>query len=267
MEFLKLPLIAYPLALLEQVGVTETYINTHHLPETVMAAVDPLKKSLKMKIVYSHETPNILDSAGAMDPLRDFLNGTEPFFLVNSDSVVCFKHTRGLHDLILMHKKQNPLATLLTCPHPEVGKKLGGVWVDPKSRIHSIGMTPSFIKITNNQKTHLQGSVSNEDKHQKKDVEAQNTLRPLHYTGFMVLSPKVLEMVPRNQPSHIFKDVLGPAIKLHEKVMSHCEELDWYETGDWESFKAAERECSKILINDDSNAIALAHKIFGISSI
>jgi len=239
MPFLKLPLLSYPLALLEQVGVTETIINTHHLPETVVTAAESLRSSLKMKISFSHETPHILDSAGALDPLRSRLAGKEPFLMVNADTVLCFQHSHGIQDLLAAHKQNQALATLLTCQHPEVGKKFGGVWVDADSKIHSIGKTP----MSHDSKTKV------------------DQLLGLHYTGFMVLDPKVLNLVPKNRPSHIFKDVLEPAIKNGEKVMSHCESMEWYETGDWESFKDAEKTCSKFLNSAGENSIKLAHKI------
>ncbi len=237
--FLGLPLIAYPLNLIDRAGVSDIIVNAHHLPLSVEAAVNLLTPFLESKVSFSHELPVILNSGGAIDKIRETLESCDNFLLVNADSVINFHHQDGLSRLIESHLKNKSLATLLTCDYPGVGYSIGGVISDKFNRVVSIG------KLTSD--------------HTKLGLEEQVK----HYTGYMVLNKKILDFTPRNQPSHIFTDVLLPAIRSGEVVISHSESLDWYETGNLESFKQAEIECHNLLQSEtQSNCIKDCHQQF-----
>ncbi len=212
--FLDIPLISYPLYLLDKAGVTETIINTHHLPDTVQTAVSKLEPKLNTKIKFSHESPNILDSGGGIDKVKSELSKPDNFILANADNVMLFDHNQGLLPLINKHKQTNALATLLVCDHPGLGKQFGGIWLDDNKQIIGIG---------------------------KKQPEHFATIK--HYTGYMVLNKKIFNYVPQKQASHIFLDVILPAIENGETINVYEKNIKWFETGDHASFQAAEEYC------------------------
>ncbi|MCB0390284.1 MAG: NTP transferase domain-containing protein [Bdellovibrionales bacterium] len=214
--FLNLPLLAYPLFQLEKLNVSEVIINTHHRPETVHKAVDRIYPKLKMKINFSHESPNILDSAGGLKKVNDFFKNEEHFIVANADALTLFNHSKGLKPFVDSHINSQALATLHTCEHPGVGTKFGGVWVDEQFQVIDIGKS-----------------------------KPKNYFKGLHYTGYLMLSHKVFDYIPAKESSHIFLDVLLPASLKGEKVMAYSENLEWFETGDIESYKDA----AKILYN------------------
>ena len=215
--FLNLPLIAYPLYLLEQLKVTDTIINTHHLPQTVHKAVDKLQKHLTTKIHYSHEEPEILKSGGGLKKVKDHFKVEENFIFANADALMQLS-PQGLAPLIEKHQQEQALATLLTCEHPGVGTKFGGVWINEQNHILDIGK-----------------QAPNEQ------------AKALHYTGYMILNKKVFDYVPDQDVSHIFMDILLPAIASSEKIIAHQEAISWYETGDLENYHRASESLYKAL--------------------
>jgi len=236
MAFLDRPLLAYPLALLEEIGIETVHYNTHHLPETVNLAIGAVRPFLNCNLIQSNEQPIILDSGGAVDKLRNEFVSEDFFLFANADAVLNFAVYGGLKRLIDTHKKNKALATILTCQHPEVGKTFGGIWIDKNKNVLSIG----------------------------KSVPPQ-AHDGLHFTGYMVLSKRVLDYIPKAKPSHIFNDVLSVAIKKNEVVISHKEEMEWFETGTVEDFTKAEKRCSELLSEKGKNTLQYCyHKYDGI---
>lgn len=211
--FLNLPLLAYPLYWLEQLGVTEVMINTHHLPETIHQAILPLKKHLKLHFHFSHEEPIILGSGGGLRKVKDFFKSEENFIVANADTLMFFPHAQGIRPFYMEHIKNSPLASILVCEHPGVGKEFGGVWVKG-NQVVDICKSKS--------EPHLKG---------------------LHYTGYMALHQRIFDFIPEEVVSHIFTDAIVPAIHKNEKVLSYEEKAEWFETGNPQSYLMATQEC------------------------
>ncbi len=68
------PLIVHAAELLIRHGVRELWVNTHHLPEAIHAALEPLRTRADVALHVVHE-PDILGTAGALVNLRRELAG------------------------------------------------------------------------------------------------------------------------------------------------------------------------------------------------
>lgn len=211
--FLNLPLLAFPLYLLEQLGVNEVMINTHHLPASIHHALQPIQKHLKLKVHFSHEEPIILSSGGGLRKVKDFFKTEENFLLANADTLMLFPHAQGLIPFYNEHTKNSPLASILVCDHPGVGKEFGGIWVNGNQVVDICKKNP------------------------------EPNLRGLHYTGYMAFHQHIFDYLPEQEVSHIFIDALLPAIKQGEAVLSYEEKADWFETGDPQSYLKASQDC------------------------
>lgn len=77
------PLIVRTLEMLRAWGVREVCINTHHLPDAITdyLAGHPVRG---LAVGYSHEE-QILGTGGALPHARWFLEGDEPFWMLNAD--------------------------------------------------------------------------------------------------------------------------------------------------------------------------------------
>ena len=69
--------------LIHDLGVESFAVNTHHCPEAYEAAF-PGKVYRDRPILFRHE-PVLLDTAGGLDNLRDWLPRDEPFLVYNGD--------------------------------------------------------------------------------------------------------------------------------------------------------------------------------------
>jgi mannose-1-phosphate guanylyltransferase len=108
------PLLEHQLEYLKRSGVTEIALNVHHHADQVLACIDALRLDVPVRI--SRE-PQLLGTAGALAPLRDFL--TEPVVVLYGD-VVTNASLTGLMD---EHRRHDPLATLAVYPSSEIEGK------------------------------------------------------------------------------------------------------------------------------------------------
>lgn len=240
--FLNVPLLGYSLYYLEQIGVTNLVINTHHLPDKVQAVARQLTQARAQmpgrnySVKFSHE-PEILGSGGGIAQARSLLgydsalgnaaggagvgaavaaatpHATNDFIVSNGDEVLLFAHGRGYAPLIEFHRAQGALATLLTTDHPEAGRTLGGVWVDDNAATlpRLLQLPPPHGVIT------------------KLGGTAPELPGARHFTGVFIFSPRIFSYMPTHGgPFHIFKDCLHQAMAAGEKVLSyHDPSLLW----------------------------------------
>lgn len=76
------PLIAYGFERLVEAGVTTAVVNAHYLPHQI---IKWCKLQTSPKVIISDETDAILDTGGGIARALPLL-GSEPFFVLNSDS-------------------------------------------------------------------------------------------------------------------------------------------------------------------------------------
>lgn len=107
------PLLHYPLSRLADLGVNKIVINTHHLPETISAALLTKPAGIE-KITLLHE-PVILGTGGGLKNARDHLE-SDFFLLINGDTIC----DADLAFAIEQHKRNMPLATLVLLDDPRI---------------------------------------------------------------------------------------------------------------------------------------------------
>src|SRR4051812_5726608 len=78
--FLNVPLLGYSLAYLENAGLKNLVMNTHHLPDTIKATSKTLCADINYKTQFSHE-PEILGSGGGIKNAENLLATTDDFIV------------------------------------------------------------------------------------------------------------------------------------------------------------------------------------------
>lgn len=224
-EFLNVPMLAFPYFWLNTLKLDEITFNTHHLPETVrhaaMHVVDPATP-----MHFPHE-PAILGSGGGIWNSRFHLSG-ENFAVANGDGVVLCEDLDTLERMRDFHVEKDALATLLVCPLEGVGTRIPGVWMDATGEVTNFG---------------------------------KSATRPyascFHYASFMILSRRVWDYLPEGS-SNILYDVLEPQIANGERVYGYrVDNMRWFETGNANDFLAATETCLGHLRDRDRLGLCL----------
>ncbi len=122
-------LIHFPLARLAAAGVTHALLNTHHLPETVRAAVG--EKPFGLDVEFIHEE-TILGTGGGLKHARDRL-GDDAFLLLNGDTISEADPAALLDD----HRAHEATATLALLDDPR-STHYGAIEVDENGRVVDI---------------------------------------------------------------------------------------------------------------------------------
>ncbi|RME18494.1 MAG: NDP-sugar synthase [Bdellovibrio sp.] len=214
LPLLNLPLLAYNLFYLEQLGIQEVIINTHHCPHTVEEAVTSLPLR-SLKVCFSYED-TILGTGGGIWKAKDFLKSSSHFVVCNGDNLILLPEQRTLKPLLEYHQSKNFLATHLVGQHKDLLKYYGAVWVEGE-RVIGYGKTPPSPRS-----------------------------QACHLLGVTVFSRAVFEFFPEG-PSSILTDVLAPAISKGQQVGAlPLPDILWLETGTPEAFKAAQKQLLNI---------------------
>jgi mannose-1-phosphate guanylyltransferase len=216
--FLNIPLIYYPIHLLERLDLRELVVNTHHLPEGLMPALRSFPE-MNFKLHMSHETGAILGSGGGIGFAREQLRGDQNFCAFNGDELLFPSNGQALSRFRDLHLREDALATLFVMKHPKVGSQFGGVWADVKGHIQGFGKTPPT---------------------------GTSGLTPYHFTGLQMLSDRIFDYIPEGE-SNIFYDVIAKALLAGEKIQIYEDRCVWYETGNPADFLEATQICLELM--------------------
>lgn len=107
------PMIEHVIRRLKSAGVTKLIINLHHFPDQIKAFLAS-KDHFGLKIVFSEERDEVLETGGGLMKASALLDGDEPFFVHNTD-VISNVNLKAMWDF---HQRNNPLATLLVQDRP-----------------------------------------------------------------------------------------------------------------------------------------------------
>jgi mannose-1-phosphate guanylyltransferase len=225
-EFLNMPMLAFPYFWLDTLGLSDVVFNTHYLPESVrkaaMHVVNP-----NTQLHFSHED-EILGSGGGIWNARFQLQGDSDFAVANADGVVAFNELDTLEQMLRFHQTKRALATLLVCPREGVGTETPGVWLDNYGEVMNFGKAPK-----------------------------QKYLHCLHYASYMFLSDRIWNYLPEGE-SNILYDVVEPAIAQGEKVYGfEPPGMRWFETGNSADYLAATRTCLEFMRDGDPRGAGL----------
>ena len=216
LPFLNLPMIAYPAFHLKDLGLSKLFINTHHLPETVKQSAEVLTPLFK-NIEFSDEQPEILDSAGAIDKLKDELSKEDHFLVVNGDALFFSENPKLIDEFVEQHKKDKAIASFMTCSQPGAGTEFSAMWVDNDNHYRAVG----------------------------KDIKDEG-LTPQHFAGVYCLSSEIFNWIPSSQASHILLDVVAKIWQEEGFERTRCYHKDllgWFETGNLASYIEATQTC------------------------
>ncbi|OQV23868.1 Mannose-1-phosphate guanyltransferase beta [Hypsibius exemplaris] len=169
-EFCNKPMLYHQILALHEAGVTHIILAVSYRAEMMEKELTDLASKLGVKMTYSLEEEP-LGTAGPLALARDYLEGTEPFFVLNSDVICDFP----FKDMIAFHTNHGAEGTLVVTTVAEPSKY--GVVL-----YNEIGRIDSFVEKP-------QEFVSNK-------INA----------GLYMLSPSVLKRIPL-RPTSIEKDV------------------------------------------------------------
>lgn len=127
-----LPLVTYQLELLARHGVTEVIVNTHHLPDALVAATERHCPS-GVRVAFSHE-PELLDTGGGIRRAAAFLRESDPCLILGGDMIL----DADLTALRERHQARGDAVTLLLRRDPR-GADFGTIGVDAAGRVRRIG--------------------------------------------------------------------------------------------------------------------------------
>jgi NDP-sugar pyrophosphorylase family protein len=89
-------------------GIKDVIINVHHFADQILNLIKN-KKGFGSKITFSDETNEVLETGGGIKKAGWFFEKEkDPFVVMNVDVLT----DMNLEEMILQHKKQNPLVTL-----------------------------------------------------------------------------------------------------------------------------------------------------------
>jgi len=191
---LNIPLIHYTLQYLLGFGIKEVVINLHHLPHSIKEAVS----KGGMEVRYSSEE-ELLGTAGGMKRVEDFLSGDD-FLVLNGDILTDY----DLKQLISLHQKHRPLATMLLRPNPDPARYTT-IEVDPGGRILRIG--------------------------DQREREVPGSQPPYMFTGIQMLSPETLSFIPQGSYAELVRDVYRPLLQKKLPIYGLIMEDFWLELG------------------------------------
>ncbi|MDE0150909.1 MAG: sugar phosphate nucleotidyltransferase [Bdellovibrionales bacterium] len=128
LPFLNIPIMAYPLKILESAKVSHLLVNTHHQAKQVKKTIESLKLNIP-HISFFHE-PALLEGLGTLKENLNFFKGEEDIIYLNGDSV--FLCDDFFSQICLQHKKKKALMTFLCSPFKKGASYL---WADSEGRV------------------------------------------------------------------------------------------------------------------------------------
>ena len=209
LPFLGLPLFLYGAETCKQMGASEFVMNLHHLPNQMQNCV--LSYSDFKNTKFSLEKEKILGGAGGLAFAKRYFHDQENFIYANADEVLLAKHKEEISEIFHKHIQSNALASLLVMEHSEAGKKFGGIWTNKNFEVKNFGKSNSI-----------------------------QDLKPLHFTGFMLLNKEIFNHIPEGE-TNIFYDVLIHLLNSH-KIIAHKISASWFETGNLNDYLDAQKE-------------------------
>jgi len=226
-----IPLVAYPLALLASVGVRETVINLHHLPDSLRSAAEAWRPP-GMTLHFSHEA-RLLHTGGAIRRVADFLRESDPCIVLGGDMLVDL----DLAGLLERHRGEERTASLVLRRDPRAAG-FGSIGVGAEGDLRRIG----------------------------RRFDRGGELDCGIYTWVNVFSRKALERLPARSVFNHLDDWLAPLAQQGERVVGECldpQECIWEPVGTLQEYLAANFARPTLSYLDVAKAAAAAGVRFG----
>ena len=177
------PLLGLTIDNLKRAGVKEIVINTHHLNQSIETYIQEITPA-GVNIHLSHEE-TLLGTGGAIKKVETFWNDS-PFIVINGDII----HTIDISAAYQNHLESGNLTTLIVHNHPPFNR----VEIDQDKTI--VGIREQRVRTP------------------------VSTTRKLAFTGIHIISPQILEHIPRNRHLDI--------INLYLELIARGENIGGY---------------------------------------
>jgi mannose-1-phosphate guanylyltransferase / phosphomannomutase len=211
--FLNRPLIAYSVEYLASYGIRDIIVNLHHQPDSIRRALGD-GSAFGVRIHYSYEE-EICGTSGALDRVRDML-ADDDFVVINGKIITDI----DLNEAIVAHRAADAIATLVLRENA-AREHFSIVEIDRRSCITRFAGFPEPVAT---EALSVEASANNPSS----SVTRMDSV-PLMFTGIQVLSPRILDYVPRDCFSHSTIHVYPRAVEAGETVLAHVSKGDWYE--------------------------------------
>ncbi len=189
------PLLAWTLERLRAAGCEAVAINLHHLGRRIRDTFGDRFRG--MPLVYSEE-PELLGTAGALPPLRAFLEQADCVLVVNGDSLCRWP----LEQLLAAHARRKPAATLL------VHRK-----ADPRDFGGGVALEEDTIT------AFRPGSLAH-----------ASARRHLVFAGAQVFAPELLARIPEG-PGDLVTVLYEPLLAERAPLAAVVTERLWHDLG------------------------------------
>ncbi len=189
------PLLAWTLERLRAAGCEAAAVNLHHLGRQIRDTFGDRFRG--MPLVYSEE-PELLGTAGALPPLRAFLEQSDCVLVVNGDSLCRWP----LEQLLAAHARRKPAATLLVHRKADLRDFGGGVALEEDT-------------IT----AFRPGSLAH-----------ASARRHLVFAGAQVLAPELLARIPEG-PGDLVTVLYEPLLAESAPLAAVVTERLWHDLG------------------------------------
>lgn len=200
------PMIDFALAWLAREGISEVAINLHYKPERLVAHVGSGER-FGLRVVYSHER-ELLGSAGALVPLREYFAAGSEFVVLYGDVLTNFQLQEALERHRLTHADLTMVLTTVDDP-----TRAGIAELDGEGRVRRFVEKPG--------RTEVFSSWAN--------------------AGVYVCSPRVLEFVHDSRPCDFGRDVIPEMLEAGAVVSGIVTEALVLDIGSPERMNEASR--------------------------
>ena len=191
-------------------GIKEVIVNVHHFANQIMDLIKT-NDGFGSAITFSDETNKVLETGGGIKKAAWFFaNDNEPFVVMNVDILT----DMNLEQMILQHKKDNPLATLAV----------------------TIRNTSRYFLFDD--LNHLCGWTNEKTGERKISRESKNYIRKA-FSGIHIISPKIFSLI-KMEGKFSMVDVYLELAKTHDITAFDHSDSKFVDVGKPESVLKAE---------------------------
>jgi mannose-1-phosphate guanylyltransferase/phosphomannomutase len=195
-EVLGKPIMEHIIELLVKNGIDDICVAVRYKAGDIMGHFgDGGDFGVRLKYAVENEP---LGTAGAVKNCEDFYSDGEDFLVISGDAACDF----NLRELIFQHKKRRSKATIALYQHPEP-LNYGLVVTDSEGWVQGFVEKPDWSRVVTNQVN----------------------------TGIYVLSPEVMELVPRGREYDFAKDLFPKILKAKGDILGQPLEGYWCDIG------------------------------------
>jgi N-acetyl-alpha-D-muramate 1-phosphate uridylyltransferase len=204
------PMIEWVILKLIALGVDELIINLHYLGEQLEEFIHS-KNSFGIRIVFSDERQNLLDTGGAIRKAAWFFDDHKPFLVHNTD-VFC---NANLTDLLDQHRISGNLVTM------------------------AVKQRPSSRNLLIDRDQRLCGWSDNRSGKVIEVFPGKAGLTPLAFSGIQVIDPELFSYIPMEGAFPIIPLYLRLAKEIPIGTWRHDSDY-WFDLGSIKNLKDAE---------------------------